>query len=44
VSSIGTIAPGAQDVLNAIAHPVSSRFAVDARHEQLVVSGVDVPD
>jgi hypothetical protein len=38
-----TVAPGGQHVLDAAADTVSSRFAVDSRHEQFVVFGVDVP-
>ena len=37
-------APAAQYVLNTLAHLLSGRFPVDARHQQLVIAGVDVAD
>jgi hypothetical protein len=37
-------APAAQHVLDAHPYPSSRSFAVDARHQQLVVVGVDVSD
>jgi hypothetical protein len=38
------LAPSAQHVLDTLAYLASSCFAVDARHQQLVIVGVDVPD
>lgn len=37
-------APCAQYVLDTLAYLASSRFPVDARHQQLVIVGVGVPD
>jgi hypothetical protein len=37
-----TVAPRVDDVLDALAHLFPSRFAVDSRHEQSVVVGVDM--
>ena len=39
-----TVAPGIDDILDTLVHLCSSRFAVDTRHEQLVVVGVDMAD
>src|SRR5258705_13533357 len=37
-----TVAPRVDDVLDALVHLCSSRLAVDTRHEQCVVVGVDM--
>src|SRR6185295_12708865 len=39
-----TVAPRVQDVLDTTSHVCSCRFAVDPRHEQDVVVGVDMAD
>src|SRR5258705_12605002 len=39
-----TVAPRVDDVLDALVHLCSSRLAVDTRHEQCVVVGVDMAD
>jgi hypothetical protein len=40
----GAVAPGVEDVVDAVAHSVAGVVAINAGHEQVVVVGVDVAD
>jgi hypothetical protein len=44
VEHYNTVAPRADDVLDTLVHLCSSRFAIDTRHKQYVVVGVDMAD